>query len=280
MKLQAHAKINLSLDILGRREDGYHDLSMVMLSVSLCDELTLTLTPPGVSFACSDPSVPDGESNTACRAASLFLHHTGLAKRTGVRITLDKRIPSQAGLGGGSADAAAVLHGLNELTGAALSRQELLSLGLRVGPDVPFCLEGGIRLVGGVGETLSPAPPMISCFLVISKPPVGVSTPDAFRRADARTDGGHDYTGAVLRALETEDLASLGAAIGNDFEDVTRLPEVERIKSLLLEAGAAGARMTGSGPAVFGLFADEGAARRCADHLKHEYPQTFFCVPA
>lgn len=279
MKLQAHAKINLSLDILGRREDGYHDLSMVMLSVSLCDELTLTLTPPGVSFACSDPSVPDGESNTACRAASLFLHHTGLTERMGVRITLDKRIPSQAGLGGGSADAAAVLYGLNELTGAALSREELLSLGLRVGADVPFCLEGGIRLVGGVGEILSPAPPMIPCFLVISKPPVGVSTPDAFRRADARTDGGHDYTGAVLRALETGDLASLGAAIGNDFEDVTRLPEVERIKSLLLETGAAGARMTGSGSAVFGLFADEGAARRCADQLKHEYPQTFFCVP-
>lgn len=279
MKLQAHAKINLSLDILRKREDGYHDLSMVMLSVSLCDELTLTLTTPGVSFSCSDPSVPGGESNTACRAASLFLHHTGLTERMGVQITLDKRIPSQAGLGGGSADAAVVLHGLNELTGAALSREELLSLGLQVGADVPFCLEGGIRLAGGVGEILSPAPPMIPCFLVISKPPVGVSTADAFRRADARTDSGHDYTEAVLRALETGDLASLGAALGNDFEDVTRLPEVERIKTFLLEAGAAGACMTGSGSAVFGLFADEGAARRCAAALKQEYPQTFFCVP-
>ena len=221
MKLPAPAKLNLSLDILGRREDGYHELSMVMLSVSLCDGIELNLTPkPGVLFSCSDPDVPGGEKNTACRAAALFLERAGLAETTGVQIFLEKRIPSQAGMGGGSADAAAVLRGLNELTGFPLPEEDLFELGLQVGADVPFCLAGGVKLAQGVGERLSPAPELPPCAIVVCKPPVGVSTAEAFRRADERTDGGKDYTGAVLAALKTGSLEAVGEALGNDFEDV------------------------------------------------------------
>ena len=281
MKLSAPAKLNLSLDILGRREDGYHELSMVMLAVSLCDGLELDLTPrPGVLFSCSDPDVPGGEKNTACRAAALFLERAGLAETTGVRIFLEKRIPSQAGMGGGSADAAAVLRGLNELTGFPLSQEELAALGLRVGADVPFCLAGGICLAQGVGERLSPAPELPPCAIVVCKPPIGVSTAEAFRRADERTDGGKDYTGAVLSALRAGSLEAVGRTLGNDFEDVMRLPEVEAIKERLLRAGAAGACMTGSGSAVFGLFADGDAAKACALSLGEEWRDTFLCFPA
>lgn len=280
MKLPAPAKLNLSLDILGRREDGYHELSMVMLSVSLCDGIELNLTPkPGVLFSCSDPDVPGGEKNTACRAAALFLERAGLAETTGVRIFLEKRIPSQAGMGGGSADAAAVLRGLNELTGFPLPEENLFELGLQVGADVPFCLAGGVKLAQGVGERLSPAPELPPCAIVVCKPPVGVSTAEAFRRSDERTDGGKDYTGAVLAALKTGSLEAVGEALGNDFEDVMRLPEVEAIKERLLQAGAVGACMTGSGSAVFGLFRDAKDAQACAFALLPEWHDTFLCFP-
>ena len=167
MKLSACAKVNLSLDVLGRREDGYHELSMVMLAVTLADGLELSLAEPGVALSCTDPSVPCGEKNTVFRAASLFLERAGLAETTGARIHLKKTIPSQAGLGGGSADAAAVLRGLNLLTGDPLSEEELFSIGLRVGADVPFCLAGGIRLARGVGDLLSSAPHAPPCHIVV-----------------------------------------------------------------------------------------------------------------
>lgn len=280
MKLSACAKVNLSLDVLGRREDGYHELSMVMLAVTLADGLELSLAEPGVVLTCSDPSVPCGEKNTVFRAASLFLERAGLAETTGARIHLKKTIPSQAGLGGGSADAAAVLRGLNLLTGDPLSEEELFSIGLRVGADVPFCLAGGIRLARGVGELLSSAPPVPPCHIVVCKPPVSVSTAEAFRLADERPGGGNDYTAAVLKALKEGSLSVLGAALGNDFEDVLRLPEVDAVKAAMLDFGAAGACMTGSGSAVFGLFAGLETAMFCAAELKKSFPETFLCRPA
>ena len=280
MKLSACAKVNLSLDVLGRREDGYHELSMVMLAVTLADGLELSLAEPGVVLTCSDPSVPCGEKNTVFRAASLFLERAGLAETTGARIHLKKTIPSQAGLGGGSADAAAVLRGLNLLTGDPLSEEELFSIGLRVGADVPFCLAGGIRLARGVGEILTPVPAVPPCHIVVCKPPVNVSTAEAFRLADERPGGGNDYTSAVLKALKEGSLSALGAALGNDFEDVLRLPEVDAVKAAMLDFGAAGACMTGSGSAVFGLFAGLETAMFCAAELKKSFPETFLCRPA
>ncbi len=182
-------------------------------------------------------------------------------------------------MGGGSADAAAVLRGLNELTGFPLPEEDLFELGLQVGADVPFCLAGGVKLAQGVGERLSPAPELPPCAIVVCKPPVGVSTAEAFRRADERTDGGKDYTGAVLAALKTGSLEAVGEALGNDFEDVMRLPEVEAIKERLLQAGAVGACMTGSGSAVFGLFRDAKDAQACAFALLPEWHDTFLCFP-
>ena len=276
MQVNAYAKINLSLDILGRREDGYHELAMVMQSISLRD--VLTVEPAGeTSLSCTDPRVPCGPENTLWRAASLFFQETDLPG--GVRVALEKHIPSQAGLGGGSADAAALLRALNQMFQTGLAEEALLRLGLQVGADVPFCLRGGAALAQGVGERLSPAPPLPPCFLTVCKPPAGVSTAEAFRRADQRREKGKNHTAAVLEALRCGSLEALGRALGNDFENVMQVPQVEAIKSAMKARGAAGASMTGSGSAVFGLFASREAACSCAAALKGEYPETFFCTP-
>lgn len=280
MRWRANAKINLSLEILGRREDGYHELNMVMASVSLCDWLEAEPAPPGISLSCSDPSVPCGPQNTVYRAAALFLESSGLAAKTGVRLFLEKAIPSQAGLGGGSADAAATLCALNALFHYPVSREDLLRIGLKVGADVPFCLTGGVCLAQGVGERLTRVQGLMPCAVVICKPPISVSTPEAFRRADSRAGAKSRFTDEVLHALEAGSLSALGKAIGNDFEEVMALPETAAVRYALLEAGAAGACMTGSGSAVFGLFASSAQAEACVQDLKRTWPQTFLCFPA
>lgn len=273
------AKINLTLDILGRREDGYHLLQMAMQSVSLFDTVRLTRSAaPGVSLVCADPAVPRDGSDTASRAARAFLSAAGLAE--GVCVELEKAIPSQAGLGGASADAAAVLHGMNALFDARLSPQTLLRLGLSVGADVPFCLTGGTLLAEGVGERLSPLPAPPPCWVVLCKPEAGVSTREAFRLADEGRSGYAPHTPGMRRALEAGRLPEVAAALGNHFEALLPLPPVREAKRLLREGGAENACMTGSGSAVFGLFAQEETARRCAEALAPLFPFTAVCEPA
>lgn len=278
MQVNAYAKINLSLDITGRREDGFHTLDTVMQAVSLCDTITLTPTrEPGVSLRTNFRYLPVNEKNTAYRAASLFFEHCG-SSGAGVQISILKRIPSRAGLGGGSADAAAVLRGLNELYGAGLSQETLLELGAQIGADVPFCLHGGACRCTGVGERLEPVTPLPDCFLVICKPPAGMSTPRAYALLDqsppARTQG----TPKLLEALESGDLRRIGKALSNRFDDAMRLMQVRKIKQIMLSAGAAGALMTGSGSAVFGLFSSEEAAKSCGSLLS-EQGEVFFAKP-
>ncbi|HHV32002.1 MAG: 4-(cytidine 5'-diphospho)-2-C-methyl-D-erythritol kinase [Ruminococcaceae bacterium] len=276
MQILAYAKINLTLDLAGKRADGYHLLRMVMQSVSLCDRLELTTGKPGIRVTCSTPGVPCDRSNTAYRAAELFFAQSG--GTPDVEIQIEKNIPSQAGLGGGSADAAAVLHGLNLLYRTGYSEETLRGIGLRVGADVPFCLLGGTALAEGIGEELTPLPGMPHCFLVICKPPVGVNTGEAYAKADlfrvagSRTDG-------MIAALEQQNLAGVAAVLGNNFEQVVALQEVEQIEAVMRSRGALGACMTGSGSAVFGIFTEKSAASACKKQLEQEYRSVFLCEP-
>lgn len=272
----AYAKINLTLDITGRREDGYHLLRMVMQSVSLCDRLTLNEGDRGIRILCGRADVPCDESNTAYKAAAAFFAFSGTEPH--IAIEIEKNIPSQAGLGGGSADAAAVLHALNKMYRTGYSKQTLCEIGVRVGADVPFCVLGGTALAEGIGEKLTALPPLPCCFLVICKPPVGVDTKNAYALADSAGTAGM-HTDAVLRAVRSGDLHAVSEHLGNDFERVIQLDDVTRIKQLMKSTGALGACMTGSGSAVYGIFEKEAVARACRSTLAQSFSEVFLCEP-
>lgn len=278
MIVKAFAKINLSLDILGKRADGYHLLDMVMHSVSLCDTLTLTEMKEGVTVSCDREGIPCGPENTVYRAAEAFYQYT--ERTPGIQISIDKQIPSQAGLAGGSADAAAVLRALNLMHQTNLSMETLCEIGLTVGADVPFCVVGGAARVQGIGEKWRPVIPLPDCRIVICKPPLGVNTAEAYAKADEQGGTGRAlYTKQVLHGLEQGDLSEIGSALGNAFSDLLPLPEVDIIRDHMLRDGAAGACMTGSGSAVYGLFASGDAAEQCGRGLLPLYPETFLCRP-
>jgi 4-diphosphocytidyl-2-C-methyl-D-erythritol kinase len=278
--LRANAKINLMLDIVGRRPDGYHDLIMVMQSVSLYDLLTAERTDePGVWLECDHPGMP-ADNSLVHKAARAFFAHTGISG--GVKFKLQCRIPMQAGLGGGSADAAAALTALNLLYDAGLDEDTLCALGLKLGADVPFCVVGGTRLAKGVGERLQPLPAPPECGIVLVKPAVGASTAAQFARADAVPDLPHPSADAMTGALQHGDLTAVCAALGNSFESVIGLDEIPQCRQVLLEAGAIGARMTGSGSTVFGIFPSEEAAQAAAPLIQAALPDcgVFPCRPA
>ena len=282
MEISASAKINLTLDILRKREDGYHDLQMVMQSVSLADELTVTPARGGAGTAVADLHfLPTGGKNLAQIAAAAFRAATGLGGE--VDVSIRKHVPVCAGLAGGSADAAAVLHAMNELAGAGLSRPELAQIGERVGSDVPFCVLGGTALAEGRGERLTPLPPLPPCHIVICKPPFSISTPQLFGRVNVRKIVRRPDTAGVAAALEAGDLAGVARRMYNVFEDVLeprRLAEINEIKSVLIDCGALGASMSGSGPSVFGLFHREDLAQEALERLRSSYRDVFLCGPA
>ena len=281
VELRAYAKLNLSLDVTGKRPDGYHEMKMVMCSVSLCDELTLRLTDDGAVRAhCNFPYVPTDESNLACRAARLYLDRTGQTGR-GAALDIRKRIPVGAGMAGGSTDAAAVLRGLNALSTSPMDEQALAALGGELGSDVPYCLAGGTMLAGGRGDELRPLPPLPDCAVVICKPYFPISTPMLFSRIDLKKLRCHPDTEALCAALADGDLPRLARRMYNVFEDVLprRCAAVGEIKARLLDLGALGAVMTGTGSAVFGLFDDEGAAARAQEALRGEYRDCFLARP-
>lgn len=268
MKRKAYAKINLTLDITGRREDGYHLLDTVMQSVSLFDELELTRSKEaGIRLRCNRDYLPVDTKNTAFRAASYFLEHCGLQEE-GLTISIQKHIPSRAGMGGGSADGAAVLLALNELYGTKLSLEALMELGAKVGADVPFCVHGGTCRCTGVGELVQPAPELPDCFLVICKPPAGMSTPRAYALVDKYPLARTQATPKLLAALESGDLRQIGASLGNRFDETMKLMQVRDIKKAMLSCGVLGAMMTGSGSAVYGIFETEEKARNCMQVLE------------
>lgn len=245
--LLARAKLNLSLDITGLRADGYHLMDMVMQSVSLSDCVALER---------SDNLSPDdfeyGESDTGYRAAKLFFDTTGI--KGGVRVSVEKTIPSQAGMAGGSADAAAVLVGLNRMYRAGLNREQLMEMGVKIGADVPFCLIGGTARVSGIGEKIERLPYFGKGSYLIVKPPFGVSTPAAFKTFDSMPDCPRPDQERLIAAMERFDLPEMAAATGNVLEQAAELDTIGKIRRALIEHGAGMSLMTGSGSAVFGLY--------------------------
>ncbi len=275
---RARAKLNLSLDVLGRAEGGYHPMRMVMQSVDFGDDVDIELTDGSFSLDPGAAYLPRDERNLAMKAATLFLAGSGY----GASIRITKRSPVCAGMGGGSSDAAAVLRGLNRLTGNARSEAELCALAERIGSDVAFCVAGGTQLAEGRGEKLTELPALPDCAIVIAKPAFAISTPTLFARIDARKSRMHPDTAGMIAALETGDLAGICRRMYNVFEDV--LPrncgEIADIKSALLSAGALGAAMTGTGSAVFGLFDRNDAAGAAYEALHEHYEECWLTRPA
>ena len=282
MELLANAKINLTLDILRKREDGYHDLQMVMQSVTLADRLTVTPAQGAEGQAVSDLRfLPTGSKNLAQTAAAVFRAATGLGGE--VDVSIQKHVPVCAGLAGGSADAAAVLRAMNQLTGAGLPTEKLAEMGAKAGSDVPFCVLGGTALAEGRGELLTPLSPLPPCRVVICKPPFSVSTPQLFGRVNVRKIVRRPDTAGVIAALEAGDLAGVARRMYNVFEDVLeprRYGEIASIKAALIDCGALGASMSGSGPSVFGLFDSRDSAQNACARLRETYRDVFLCAPA
>ena len=266
---RAYAKINLILDITGRRENGYHDLRTVMQTVDVCDTLTFTKTADGaVTLTTSSELIPQDADNLIVRALTLLLDTYGI--REGVAVDLTKEIPVAAGMAGGSADAACALKAANELFSLGLSHEALADLGVTLGADIPYCIRGGTCLAEGIGEVLTPLPAPPACTLVIAKPAASVSTALVYRQYDAAPAAEHPDVDALCDALSRSDLRALAAHTGNVLEPVTlrQVPVIADIKNLMLDYGALSALMSGSGPSVYGIFESETDAIKAYHVLK------------
>lgn len=269
VEVETFAKINLTLDVIDRRTDGYHNLMTVMQSVSLSDRVTLqTLDETGIRISCTVPGIPLDRRNTAFRAAEQFLASAGI--ETGVAISLDKRIPIAAGLAGGSSDAAGVLAGLSVLHPNRLERKQVFAIAAEVGADVPFCLTGGTVLCTGIGDIMTPLTPLGDWPVILIKAPFGISTPEVFRRYDDRQAFRRPEHESFLSALEQSDWQQMSCVAGNALESVVfqTHPQLMSIKKQLIAAGALFAQMSGSGPTMFGVFADLTAQNNAILHLR------------
>lgn len=269
IRLEARAKINLGLDVLRRREDGYHEVKMVMQTVDIRDVLRFRkLEEDGIRLSTDKEELPGDESNLIWRAVRLMKDVFGI--RQGVAVELEKRIPMAAGMAGGSADAAAAIHGVDRLFSLGLSLEEKQRLGVKIGADVPYCLMGGTALAEGIGERLTPLPAPPDAFLVIAKPDIDVST--AFVYSNLRADAlpAHPDIDGMVRCIRNKDLKGIAARMENVLETVTvgRYPVVEEIKAFLKERGALNALMSGSGPTVFGVYEERESAERAYGELK------------
>lgn len=273
--LSAPAKINLSLDITGKRDDGYHTLEMVLQTISLKDELLLKKTAEGIEIACNNPQVPCDETNICHKAARIFFQRASV--RGGMKLQIHKKIPVGAGLAGGSTNAAAVLKGLNVLYDAGLSHEELLEMGLQCGADVPFCLTGGTCLARGIGEKLTMLPPFSGVHVILIMPDFPVSTAWVYQNYRLDDPVRHPDTQAIITAIRLGDKAKVAREMKNVLESVTavKYPEIEGIKRDLRNRGAIGSMMSGSGPSVFGLFENEETARKAYSILQRQYEKIF-----
>ncbi len=269
--LKALAKINLGLDVLGKRENGYHDVRMVMQSIYLYDNVRMERTEePGISLTSNLYYLPQDAGNIAYRAAQLLMEEFEL--QGGVRITLDKHIPVAAGMAGGSSNAAAVLFGMNRLFALGLTQQELMEQGVKLGADVPYCVMRGTVLAEGIGEKLTALPPMPKCTVLIAKPPISVSTKVVYEALDTKKIVHHPDIDGMIRGLEEGKLVRVAACMGNVLEEVTipLYPVIEEIRQEMLRAGALNAMMSGSGPTVFGLFENKLAAKSAQKQIREK----------
>ena len=281
LRERAFAKLNVSLDVTAKRPDGYHDMRMVMQSVSLCDDVSVSLREDGAVRAGTNLRyLPCDERNIAVKAARAFFAKAEM-KNAGADIGIRKRIPVCAGMGGGSSDGAAVLRALNRLCGKPFSLPELEALGASLGSDIPFCVAGGTALAEGRGEVLSPLPDFPDCRFVIVKPRFSVSTPELFSRLDRCPVKCRPDTNGIVSALRGGSLTGVCRRMYNVFEDALppKPDDIPRIKAQLLDFGALGAVMTGTGSAVFGIFESEAAAKNARETLSQSYSEVFFAAP-
>lgn len=269
LSIDANAKINLTLDILDKRDDGFHEVAMVMQEVSLHDTLVLDKIATGIQLEIDNTELPADESNLCYKAAKLIIDEYGLT--SGVNIKLTKRIPMAAGLAGGSADAAAVLKGMNELFSLNISEEKLCELGAKLGSDIPFCIMGGTMLATGRGEILERLPDLAGVDIVLAKPQVGVSTAWAYKTYDTGYTGKHPDNKAMIQAIAAGDISSVSKLLCNVLESVTidKHVIIDQYKQTMLSAGALASMMSGSGPTVFGIAPDGSVAQKMADNIRH-----------
>lgn len=269
LKLKSLAKINLGLDVLGTRENGYHDVRMVMQTIYLYDNVTLQKTEePGIQLTTNLFFLPVDEKNIAYKAAKILMDEFQIPG--GVKIDLDKHIPVAAGMAGGSSNAAAVLVGMNRLFHLGLSEQELMDRGVQLGADVPYCVMRGTVLAEGIGEILTPLAPLPKCYILVAKPNISVSTKTVYEKLDAHEIEYHPDIDGVIAGLHVGDLKKIADSMGNVLERVTieDYPIIEDIKTAMKEAGALNAMMSGSGPTVFGIFEEKRIAKQAQQKIR------------
>ncbi len=282
IRREAYAKINLGLDVVGRLPNGYHEVRMIMQTVGICDILTFTKADSGISLKVDNEELPADGNNLICKAAKLLMEEAGV--RGGVCITLEKHIPIAAGMAGGSTDAAAAFLGINELYELGYSMEELKALGVKIGADVPYCIQGGTALAEGIGEKLSALTSPPECFLVIAKPDINISTKFVYENLRANELEYHPDIDGMIEALNCGELQGITDRLGNVLETVTvpAYPIIDDIKNTMLKAGAMGSLMSGSGPTVFGIFNDKLKAEQAAEviaakELSKQIFVTTFC---
>lgn len=271
LELKALAKINLGLDVLGRRENGYHDVRMVMQTIYLYDDVILEKTKePGIHLETNLPYLPVDENNIAYKAARILMDEFDI--QTGMNIRLRKFIPVSAGMAGGSTNAAAVLFGMNRMFDLQLSEQQLKDRGVKLGADVPYCIMRGTVLAEGIGEILTPLSPMPKCYVLIAKPGISVSTKTVYEKFDALTEVPHPDIDGLIQGLDAGDLRRVAVSMGNVLEGVTigEYPVIEEIKNVMKQEGALNAMMSGSGPTVFGIFADRRTAKKACYAIREK----------
>ncbi|MBQ2706448.1 MAG: 4-(cytidine 5'-diphospho)-2-C-methyl-D-erythritol kinase [Agathobacter sp.] len=266
--LKALAKINLGLDVVRRREDGYHEVRMIMQTIHLYDKLDIKkTTESGITITSNLSYVPTNENNLVYKAGKLLMDEFDI--KEGVSVDLQKRIPVAAGMAGGSSDAAAMLYGMNEIFGLGLTRQQLMDRGVKIGADVPYCLMRGTALAEGIGEKLTSLPPMVKCPVLIAKPQISVSTKFVYENLKLDENTVHPDIDQLVADIKNKDLHAIAGHMGNVLESVTipAYPIIAEIKEQMMKSGAINAMMSGSGPTVFGLFEDEDVARKAYDDM-------------
>ena len=269
LELKALGKVNLGLDILGKKENGYHEVRMVMQTVYLYDRVILERSKiPGIRLETNLNFLPVNENNIAYKAAEMLKKEFGIDE--GIKIILDKHIPVAAGMAGGSSDAAAVMFGVNKMFQLGLSTEELMKRGVKIGADVPYCIMRGTVLAEGIGERLTPLPSIPKCYVLIAKPPLSASTETVYEKYDALTQVEHPDIDGIIQGLENSDIQRVASGMGNVLEQVMlkEYPVIGQIKKAMLDLGALGALMSGSGPTVFGLFDSRSQARMAARKIK------------
>ena len=275
MREKAYAKVNITLDVVGKREDGYHLLKMIMQNIDIYDVITIEKIESGIEITCNKPYVPTDERNLAYKAAKLFKDTFNIT--SGVSINIKKNIPVAAGLAGGSTDCAAVLKIMNKLFQVNADNEKLMELGVKLGADVPYCINGGTALCEGIGEILTPLKPFKNHIIVLVKPPFGVSTKDVYKNFDLGRVKNHPETDKVITYMNEDNLYEVAKNMKNLLENVTlkKHKVISSIKSEMEALGAIKAMMSGSGPTVFAFFDDMMKAQRCYDEMKKKYNDTF-----